>query len=150
MSTYKIPTEDPERFDISMFAKSIESKFFDPETMRFFGSILEQPVYSDGKHGAFFVTSEQLTKEVKQEIVPSLIRPADRMVDKLMSNDRVKVRSVRSMEGMDKTEDRFWKVRHASYENETIRTVKDDDIRYVCLQDADEAAKAAADAVRNA
>lgn len=141
---YRIPT-DPMPVDIIMFAKSIGSHFFEPETIRYFSSELEQPVYSDGNHGALFVTSEQLTKEVKREIAGGVLRDIDNTFDKLTETV-----TVRDVDGLHVDEPRQWKVRHANFDKGSIGTYdKYDDYIFVCLADADEAAKATAEKMRN-
>jgi len=113
---YKIPLDDPEGFDVRMFARSIRSHFFDKETMEYFSSRLEEySVFSDGEYGAFFITSEQLTSETKHHIIGSVVNPVDGLVQHLTG-----IPTHRSMEGMDDDNPRQWKIRYASYRNRSV------------------------------
>lgn len=150
IAVYRIPTEDPTSDHILIFAHSIGSKYFEPETMRFFGSILERPVYSDGKGGAFFVTSEQLTDEIRREIVGDYIIPMDNLYEEISGEKTLRERGER-----DQYSDRHWNVRYASFSKESIRTEpppaetrETGRIIYVNLQEADEAAKMASEVMR--
>ena len=143
MIAYKIPTEEPGTDDILAFAVSIKSNFFEPETMKFFGSILEAPVYSDDKGGAFFVTSEQLTKEVRDGIISGWIKKIDEQVDELTGEE------TKRAQGIGGDEPRFWQVRYASFNKESIRTEPSSGKhRYASLQGADEAARQASEEMR--